>query len=75
MPTKTSTGRGAKVAPAARTSARTSDAIPATDPAAEALALDRRLAALDSLEDRLLEIARSVPGRVTFSTSLGIRPY
>jgi phosphoadenosine phosphosulfate reductase len=42
------------------------------DPAAEALALDRRLAAIASLEDRLLEIARTVPGRVTFSTSLGI---
>ena len=39
---------------------------------AEALALDRRLEAIDSLEDRLLEITRSVPGRVTFSTSLGI---
>jgi phosphoadenosine phosphosulfate reductase len=42
------------------------------DPVAEALALDRRLAALDSLEERLLEIARAVSGRVTFSTSLGI---
>ena len=45
---------------------------PAADPVAEALALDRRLAAIDSLEDRLIEITRSVPGRVTFSTSLGI---
>jgi phosphoadenosine phosphosulfate reductase len=72
MPTKTSTGRGAKAAQAARTSSRTTDANSATDPVAEALALDRRLAAVDSLEDRLLEIARSVPGRVTFSTSLGI---
>jgi phosphoadenosine phosphosulfate reductase len=72
MPTKTSTGRGAKVARAARPSSRTTNADSATDPVAEALALDRRLGALDSLEDRLLEIARSVPGRVTFSTSLGI---
>ena len=73
MPTKTSTGRGAKVARAARPSLHTSRAGPAaSDPAVEALALDRRLAAIDTLEDRLIEIARSVPGRVTFSTSLGI---
>jgi len=64
--------RSALLCPAARTSSRTTNAIPVTDPVAEALALDRRLAALDSLEDRLLEIARSVAGRVTFSTSLGI---
>ncbi|MGI9403305.1 MAG: phosphoadenylyl-sulfate reductase [Hyphomicrobium sp.] len=35
-------------------------------------ALDRRLAAIDRLEDRLREIARAIPGRVTFSTSLGL---
>ncbi len=44
----------------------------ATDRVAGASALDRRLAALSTLEDRLLEIVRSIEGRVTFSTSLGI---
>lgn len=75
MPTKSSTGRGASGAPSAeaalRTGARPAPAI-AVDPVADALALDRRLAAIDSLEERLLEITRSVQGRVTFSTSLGI---
>ena len=75
MPTKSSTGRGASGAPSAgatlRTGARPAPA-PAVDPVADALALDRRLAAIDSLEERLLEITRSVQGRVTFSTSLGI---
>jgi phosphoadenosine phosphosulfate reductase len=75
MPTKSSTGRGASGAPSAgaalRTAARPAPAT-AADPVADALALDRRLAAIDSLEERLLEITRSVQGRVTFSTSLGI---
>jgi phosphoadenosine phosphosulfate reductase len=44
----------------------------AADPVAEALALDKRLSAIDSLEERLLEINRSISGRITFSTSLGI---
>lgn len=35
-------------------------------------ALDQRLAAIDQLEDRLHEITRAIPGRVTFSTSLGL---
>jgi phosphoadenosine phosphosulfate reductase len=34
--------------------------------------LDRALAALDSLEARLALIAKSVPGRIAFSTSLGL---
>ena len=74
MPTKTSAGRGAEAAPSAGATLRPaplSRPAPA-DPVAEALALDRRLAAIDSLEDRLIEITRSVPGRITFSTSLGI---
>ena len=78
MPTKSSTGRGASGAPSAgaalRTGARPAPAI-AVDglqTVAEALALDRRLEAIDGLEERLLEITRSVQGRVTFSTSLGI---
>ncbi len=77
MSTKSPSGRGAHPASGTRGSRRASAAgappePPAADPTAQALALDRRLAALDSLEARLLEIARSVPGRVTFSTSLGI---
>jgi phosphoadenosine phosphosulfate reductase len=42
------------------------------NPAADALALDRRLAAIATLNERLLEIRRSLAGRITFSTSLGI---
>ncbi|MFN3623763.1 MAG: phosphoadenylyl-sulfate reductase [Hyphomicrobium sp.] len=76
MSTKNPSRRGAQAATGARGSRR-APASPVqrrapADPAAEALALDRRLAAIASLEDRLLEIARTVPGRVTFSTSLGI---
>ena len=75
MPTKSSTGRGARGAPGAGATLRPasrSRPAPAADPVAEALALDRRLEAIDSLEGRLIEITRSVAGRVTFSTSLGI---
>src|SRR4029079_13031397 len=75
MPTKSSTGRGARRAPGAGATLRaTYRSRPATapDPVAAALALDRRLEAIDSLEERLIEITRSVAGRVTFSTSLGI---
>lgn len=71
MPTKTSTGRGARGARGARPPLRTARAAP-PDMAVEAIALDRRLAAIGGLEERLLEITRSVPGRVTLSTSLGI---
>lgn len=49
----------------------TSAAQEATDDAS-GRALDRRLAALDTLEARLKLIAEAVPGRVAFSTSLGI---
>jgi len=75
MPTKSSTGRGARGAPGAGATLRPasrSRPAPAADPVAAALALDRRLEAIDSLEERLIEITRSVVGRVTFSTSLGI---
>lgn len=79
MSTKTSSRRGTQSATDTRGSGRTSAApersrrvnVP-VDPAKEALALDLRLAATDSLEGRLFEIVRSIPGRVTFSTSLGI---
>jgi phosphoadenosine phosphosulfate reductase len=74
MPTDSSARRGANAAPSAGATLRPASlSRPApADAVAEALALDRRLEAIDSLEDRLLEITRSVPGRVTFSTSLGI---
>jgi phosphoadenosine phosphosulfate reductase len=74
MPTKSSTGRSASGAPGARAALRTSPrSRPApVDPSAEAMALDRHLAAIGSLEERLIEITRAVAGRVTFSTSLGI---
>lgn len=41
-------------------------------PAAQATALDGRLAGLERLEDRIDAIAHSIPGRLAFSTSLGI---
>jgi phosphoadenosine phosphosulfate reductase len=37
-----------------------------------AIALAARLAALDELTERLNEIRRAIPGRLTFSTSLGL---
>ena len=59
--------RGAtKLAPDARASAKPADGV------ARAQALDRRLAALDTLDARISAIAEAIPGRVTFSTSLGI---
>lgn len=66
MPTKPSSRSRAEAAPPPPNPEA------AAGQAADALALDSRLAALDGLEDRLREISNSVPGRVTFSTSLGI---
>lgn len=66
MPTKPSSRSRAEAAPPPPNPEA------AAGQAADALALDSRLAALDRLEDRLREIPNSVPGRVTFSTSLGI---
>jgi phosphoadenosine phosphosulfate reductase len=37
-----------------------------------AVALDRRLAGISSIEERLRELSRALPGRITFSTSLGL---
>lgn len=45
---------------------------PASPDAVAARALDTSLAALSSLEDRIRAISAAIPGRVTFSTSLGI---
>lgn len=75
MPTNPQSRRRAKTATGAPSTPRKDAGGPAkaeADPVTQALALDSRLAALDRLEDRLLEITRSIPGRVTFSTSLGI---
>ena len=46
--------------------------LPETAAMALAARLDVALAALANVEDRLTLIAREIPGRVTFSTSLGI---
>lgn len=56
---------------------RTAGAPPAhSDPnsegAALAATLDETLGALDSLEARLVAVADAIPGRITFSTSLGL---
>lgn len=75
MPTKSSAGRGATGAPGAGAALRTdrrARSAAAVDPRVAAAALDRRLAATPRLEDRLIEITRAVPGRIAFSTSLGI---
>jgi phosphoadenosine phosphosulfate reductase len=75
MSTKAPSRRRTQTAPGGQSTRRAhagGAAAPPSDPVAGALALDARLGALDRLEDRLIEIARSVPGRVTFSTSLGI---
>jgi len=73
MTIKTSPGRGANSALDAPSSLNPNNTLQrALEPVAGASTLDRRLAALPTLEDRLLEIVRTVEGRVTFSTSLGI---
>jgi phosphoadenosine phosphosulfate reductase len=87
MPAKTSAGRGATSASGAKSALRSPskarDGTPGGDAPAQgrslaaagdvaAAALDRRLAGIASLEDRLREIARSIKGRVTFSTSLAL---
>jgi phosphoadenosine phosphosulfate reductase len=66
MATKPPARRGASKASGAKTALREAPRRPA------ALALDQRLSAIERLEDRLLEIVRALPGRVAFSTSLGI---
>lgn len=50
---------------------KTSAATPLTGPALAAR-LDEELAALPSITDRLKAVARAIPGRVAFSTSLGL---
>ena len=86
MPAKTSAGRGATSASGAksalRSSSKSSNGASAVGAPAQGqggagggpnvASIDRRLAGIASLEDRLREIARSIKGRVTFSTSLGL---
>ena len=87
MPAKTSAGRGATSASGARSalrsSSKSSNGARAVGPPAQGqgrgtgagrnvASIDRRLAGIASLEDRLREIARSIKGRITFSTSLGL---
>lgn len=68
MPSKSPAGRGATTAVGAGTELRTQGA----NPEAAALALDARLAAIEPLEERILAISSALPGRIAFSTSLGI---
>jgi phosphoadenosine phosphosulfate reductase len=73
MPAKSSAGRGAAQASGAKSALRSPVRRPGASAAARSVAgLEQRLAALTTLEDRLREIARSVKGRIAFSTSLGI---
>ena len=71
MPTKSSKGRGAAITSGAKRPLRRS---PGAHEGARAStsALDRRLSDIGALEDRLHEIVRAIPGRVAFSTSLGL---
>jgi phosphoadenosine phosphosulfate reductase len=69
MAAKTSAGRGAAQASGPKSVLRSPHAAGA---ARSVAGLDKRLAALATLEDRLREIARTVKGRVAFSTSLGL---
>ena len=72
MTTKTLPGRGASASNATTSLHATDASQRASDRIADVSALDARLSALTTLEERLLEIVHSVAGRVTFSTSLGI---
>ena len=74
MPTNGPARRGAPKAPGADQALRVPAASGASSrPGVEgAVALDRRMAALLRIEDRIAEIVRSIPGRIAFSTSLGI---
>jgi len=77
MPAKSSKGRGALAASGAagplRSGARRKAAAPRAQTTAQtAVALDRRLAGMARLEDRVLEVSRALSGRIAFSTSLGL---
>jgi phosphoadenosine phosphosulfate reductase len=74
MSMKSSRQSGATKAPGSKRTARRPSSAQrlARGPVRDVAALDRRLAAIDRLEDRLHEITSAIPGRVTFSTSLGL---
>ncbi len=74
MSMKSSHQSGATKAPGSKRAALRPDGAqrPARGPVRDVAALDRRLAVIDRLEDRLHEITNAIPGRVTFSTSLGL---
>jgi phosphoadenosine phosphosulfate reductase len=81
MPAKSSKGRGAAKAPGAGSSVRGvphRKAAPAAGRSAgqgarKAIApLDQRLAGIARLEDRIAELTHAIPGRIAFSTSLGL---
>lgn len=74
MSMKSSHQSGATKVPGSKSAARRPDGAqrPARGPVRGVAALDQRLAAIDRLEDRLHEITNAIPGRVTFSTSLGL---
>jgi phosphoadenosine phosphosulfate reductase len=73
MPAKSTKGRGALAASATAGSLRSgAQRKPAAPSAQTAVALDRRLAGIARLEDRVLEVSRALSGRVAFSTSLGL---
>jgi phosphoadenosine phosphosulfate reductase len=72
MPAKSSKGRGEAQASGPASVLRNAPP-PARQARAEAVtALDRQLAAINRLEDRITEIVRTIPGRIAFSTSLGL---
>ncbi len=73
MPVKSSKGRGALATSSAGRAARGGTGRkerPAADQTA--VALERRLAGIARLEDRISELSRTLAGRIAFSTSLGI---
>ena len=77
MPAKSTKGRGALAASGAVGALRGGGHHKAASTAAQptpqtAVALDRRLAGIASLEDRVRELPRALAGRITFSTSLGL---
>jgi len=77
MPAKSSAGRGAAMASGARSALRSQPAARGTGgqvrgQARSVAGLDKRLAGLATLEDRLQAITRAVKGRIAFSTSLGL---
>jgi phosphoadenosine phosphosulfate reductase len=72
MPEKSSKRRGAPPASHPDSALRTAAQRLHATPAQAAAALDLRLAGIVSLEERVAEIARAIPGRIAFSTSLGL---